>query len=381
MFSERIARLRSSLVREILAAAQNPGAISFAGGLPAPELFPAFDWPSVPDSAAQYGMSEGEPELREAVAEYVSAQGLQCTASQVLIVSGSQQGIDLAAKLFVDPGTPLLTEAPTYLAAIQAFELFGARIVGVPLGSAGVDARRLREAIHLANPRLAYLIPTFQNPTGTCYSAQTRREVAAVLDESATPLLEDDPYRELTFGEVDRTPICAHLKNAPWIYQGSFSKSFMPGVRVGYLVTSDDVFAHLLRLKQATDLHTNRPGQWLAHSWLVSAERAGLIEELRESYRVRRDAMNSALTKHLGRTATWDVPQGGLFFWLRLNEPCDTSPVLARTLARNVSFMPGEAFFPGDEPVHGYLRLNFSHATTEQMDEGLRVIADELAGC
>lgn len=380
MFSQRVTRLRSSLVREILAAAQRPGAISFAGGLPAPDVFPPFDWPSVPKSAAQYGMSEGEPELREAIADYVSAQGLKCSASQVLIVSGSQQSIDLVAKLFVDPGTPLITESPTYLAALQAFELFGARITGVPLGESGICGDALRATIRATRPRLAYLIPTFQNPAGTCYTDQARREVAAVLDESGTPLLEDDPYRELTFGDADRTPICAHLKDVPWIYQGSLSKSFMPGVRVGYLVASDDLFPHLLRLKQAADLHTNRPGQWLAHSWLVSADRDSYIGELRERYRAKRDAMNSALAGHFGDLATWDVPQGGLFFWLKLNEPRDTNPVLARTLARNVAFMPGEAFFPSDARVSGYLRMNFSHANPQQMDEGLGIIAEELAG-
>ena len=379
MFSERVTRLRSSLVREILAAAQKPGSISFAGGLPAPDAFPEFDWPSVPDAAAQYGMSEGEPELREAIAEYASAQGLACDASQVLVVSGSQQGIDLAAKLFVDPGTPLVTESPTYLAALQAFELFGARVTGLPLGPSGIDPQALRDTIAAENPRLAYLVPTFQNPAGTCYSADTRRAVAEVLDRLEVPLLEDDPYRELVYEPVDRTPICSHLKSAPWIYQGSFSKSFMPGVRVGYLVASADIYPHLLRLKQATDLHTNRPGQWLAHSWLVSAGREAYLGQLRETYRAKRDAMDIALSEHLGELATWDVPTGGLFFWARLREPIDTRPVLTRTLSRNVAFMPGEAFFPGDEPVHGRLRLNFSHATRAQMHEGLGVLAEELA--
>ena len=352
--------------------------ISFAGGLPAPDAFPAFDWPSVPQSAAQYGMSEGEPALREAIAEYVTSQGLACSASQVLVVSGSQQGIDLVAKLFVDPGTPLVTESPTYLAALQAFGLFGAHISGLPLNAGGIDPELLASTIAAERPSLAYLIPTFQNPAGTCYSAKTRQAVASVLDRLGVPLLEDDPYRELVYGDVDRTPICASLQRASWIYQGSFSKSFMPGVRVGYLVASDDLYPHLLRIKQATDLHTNRPGQWLAYSWLVSADRDDYLMELRERYRLKRDAMHIALASHLGDIAMWDVPPGGLFFWVKLSEPIDTNAVLARTLDRGVAFMPGEAFFAGTEPSHGYLRLNFSHATSEQMDAGLHILAEEL---
>jgi 2-aminoadipate transaminase len=378
MFSERVSRLTSSLVREILASAQRPGMISFAGGLPAPNAFPAFDWPSVPSSAAQYGMSEGEPELREAIATYVTAQGLPCTAEQILVVSGSQQGIDLVAKLFVDPGTPLVTESPTYLAALQAFGFFGARITGLPLTGTGVDSDALARAITEASPRLAYLIPTFQNPSGTCYSSEARRAVAAVLDEAGVPLLEDDPYRELVYGDVDRAPICSHLSRTSWVYQGSFSKAFMPGVRVGYLVASPDLYPHLLRIKQAADLHSNRPGQWLAQSWLCSAGRDDYLAELRERYRSKRDAMNVSLQEHFGDLASWDVPSGGLFFWVRLNDPLDTLPMLARMLERGVAFMPGEAFFPDAEPVHGHMRLNFSNATSEQMTRGLALLAEEI---
>lgn len=379
MFSERVSRLTSSLVRDILAAAQQPRMISFAGGLPDPEAMPEVDVAAVPPNARQYGTSEGEPELREAIAAYARGNGLACDATQVLIVSGSQQGIDLATKLFVDTGTRVLVESPTYLAALQAFRLFGAECVGVPLSAEGIDPRAFAAAARATKPAFAYLIPTFQNPSGTCYSAEVRDSVAATLDELRLPVLEDEPYRELAYGGVDRTPICSKLERAPWIYQGSFSKTFMPGARVGYLIASADLYPHLLHLKQAADLHTNRLGQHLALAWLTAHDNATTLRALRDRYADKRDAMQTALEKHFGDLAEWRRPDGGLFFWLRLREPLDTLALLPRTLARGVAFMPGEAFFPAEAPVHGYMRLNFSHASAEQLDEGLALLAEEVA--
>jgi 2-aminoadipate transaminase len=378
MFSERIDRLTSSLVRDILSATQRPGMISFAGGLPAPDELPVPDWSGVPAAAAQYGPSEGEPELREAIAAQALALGIDCDASRVLVVSGSQQGIDLMAKLFVDPGTPLITEAPTYLAALQAFELFGAECHGVALGPDGIDAERLRETARTTGARLAYLIPTFQNPSGTCYSADSRAAVARVADDLRLTIFEDDPYRELVYEPVDRTPICAHLRRTSWVYQGSFSKSFMPGIRVGYLIASPDLFPHLVRLKQAADLHTNRFGQWLAYRQLVSPDLPGRLEHLRTAYSAKRAAMDSALTEHFAGLAEWTSPPGGLFFWLRLRKDIDTRPLLPAMLDRGVAFMPGEVFFPATARATGYMRLNFSHASPEQMNAGLALLAEAV---
>lgn len=377
MFSERIERLTSSLVRDILSAAQSPDMISFAGGLPAPDELPAPDWSVVPRSAAQYGPSEGEPALRQAIARAARGLGIECDASQVLVLSGSQQGIDLAAKLFIDPGTPIITEAPTYLAALQAFELFGARCHGVPLGDAGIDADGLRLIARDTGARLAYLIPTFQNPSGTCYSPESRAAVARAADELGLVVFEDDPYRELVYEDVDRTPICARLEHASWIYQGSFSKSFMPGIRVGYVIASPDLVPHLVRLKQASDLHTNRFGQWLALAHLDSPDLPARFQHLRDTYSAKRDAMDAALRRHFAELADWNTPPGGLFFWLRLRERVDTRAMLSDMLDRGVAFMPGEVFFPATAPSAGFMRLNFSHATIEQMDSGLALLAEK----
>ena len=372
MFALRIQYLTSSIIREILAAAQKPGVISFAGGLPAAASFPEVDWSTLPESLKQYGMSEGEPELREAIAAEARAKGLKCEASQVLVLSGSQQGLDLVAKLFVDPDSSILVESPTYLAALQTFHLFQAQCQGVSLTEDGLDLSVLERQIRDHQPRMAYLIPSFQNPSGTCYSVKARQDVAAMLDQYGLPLIEDEPYCELDYDGVPKPPISSLLQRAPWVFQGSFSKILMPGLRIGYLIAHPSLMPYLVRLKQAADLHTNRPGQWLALEYMRSADKQQRLARLQDFYRERRDAFAAALQSEFADLADWQVPSGGLFFWLKLKKPRDTRPLLQPALAAGVAFMPGEAFFAEAEPPVGYLRLNFSHTEPELMVEGLR---------
>jgi len=370
-FSERITRLKSSLIREILAAAQRPEVMSFAGGLPAQAMLPKVEWQDLPLSMGQYGMSEGEPELREAIALEAQKLGVPCDASQVLIVSGSQQTLDLAAKLFIDPGTKVLVEAPTYLAALQPFQLFGADCLAVPQEADGPQLEALRAQL-AQKPAFGYLIPTFQNPSAVRYSEAKRDAVAALFDEYSVPLIEDEPYRELVFDGGSATPIVSRLRKASWIYTGTVSKTLLPGLRVGFLIATPDLYPMLLRLKQAADLHTNRIGQWQAMQWLGTEQYREHLAELRDFYRVRRDAMQVALLEHFADLADWQVPQGGLFFWLKLKQPLDTRTLLQPALAQNVAFMPGEPFFVDPEQNHGYLRLNFSHVAPERLGEGLQ---------
>lgn len=374
-FSERVSRLKSSLIREILAAAQRPEVMSFAGGLPAESMLPAVEWAEMPVSLGQYGMSEGEPALREALAAEARALGIDCQASQVLVVSGSQQTLDLAAKLYIDQGTEILVEGPTYLAALQIFQLFGAACLNVPVNAEGPDLAALRQRLEQHSPAFAYLIPTFQNPSGVRYSEERREAVAALLDEFGVTLVEDEPYRELTFDEGRARPIVARLRKSSWIYTGTVSKTLLPGLRVGYLIASPDLFPHLLRLKQAADLHTNRIGQWQALQWIGTQQYRDHLGVLRDFYRERRDAFEVALQTHFSDLAEWNTPQGGLFFWLTLKQPFDTRTLLDVALAQDVAFMPGEPFFADPEANHGYLRLNFSHIDPSRLDEGLRRLA------
>ena len=374
-FSERVSRLKSSLIREILAAAQRPEVMSFAGGLPAEAMLPKVEWADMPLALGQYGMSEGEPALREALAAQARALGLECTASQVLVVSGSQQTLDLAAKLYIDKGTEILLEAPTYLAALQIFQLFGADCLTVPQEADGPNLAQLRSRLEQHRPAFIYLIPTFQNPSAVRYSEAKRAAVAALLDEFGVTLIEDEPYRELTFDGGSAKPIAGRLQKASWIYTGTVSKTLLPGLRVGYLIASPDLFPHLLKLKQSADLHTNRIGQWQALQWIGSEKYQQHLSDLRGFYRQRRDAFQSALETHFSDLAHWNMPQGGLFFWLTLKQPLDTRTLLNEALANDVAFMPGEPFFPEPDKNLGHLRLNFSHIDPARLDEGLKRLA------
>lgn len=374
-FSERVSRLKSSLIREILAAAQRPEVMSFAGGLPAEAMLPKVEWVDMPLALGQYGMSEGEPALREALAAEARALGLECAAGQVLVVSGSQQTLDLAAKLYIDKGTEILLEAPTYLAALQIFQLFGADCLTVPQEADGPNLAQLRHRLEQHRPAFIYLIPTFQNPSAVRYSEAKRAAVAALLDEFGVTLIEDEPYRELTFDGGSAKPIAGRLQKASWIYTGTVSKTLLPGLRVGYLIASPDLFPHLLKLKQSADLHTNRIGQWQALQWIGTEKYQQHLSELRGFYRQRRDVFQAALERHFSDLADWNMPQGGLFFWLTLKQPLDTRTLLNEALANDVAFMPGEPFFPDPDKHHGHLRLNFSHIYPARLDEGLKRLA------
>ncbi len=366
--SLRIPDLVASPIREILAVIDRPGMISFAGGLPAVETFPAFDLTNLAPHQLQYGSSEGEFALRAQVAEELSTRGLQVTAEQVLILSGSQQGIDLVAKLFIDRNTLVAVESPTYLAALQVFRFFGARFQTL-------DPESPQQALRAAPP-VVYVNPTFQNPTGNCYSQAARAALAIGCDAAEVPLFEDDPYRELAFDPCDRTPICAHLERASWIYQSSFSKSLAPGLRLGYLACSLDLLAYLTRLKQAADLHSNRISQALVLQALQDSQREARVAGLRNFYRARRDAFETSLQCHFHRLASWQRPPGGLFFWLKFADSfVDTQLLLKDALAQNVAFMPGEPFFPDPTQSYASMRLNFSHAAPEVAERGLATLA------
>jgi len=375
MFSERINRLQGSLVREILAVANQPDMISFAGGLPAPEAMPKLDFNGLPDNLSQYGPSEGEAWLREAIAAEMSKNGVPAKAENILVLTGSQQGLDLAAKLFVDEGTPVLVEAPTFLAAVQCFSFFGAKFVEVGLTPQGIDVDELERKLETEKPRFAYLIPSFQNPSGVCYDEATRARVAALFDKHNVVLLEDEPYRELVYDKCDRDTICGRLKSAPWIHFGTFSKTAIPGLRVAYLACDSRLMPHLYKLKQAADLHTNRQGQWAMHKLLTSAEYPAHIAKLREFYHQKRDLMAQALDKHFHDLADWTIPPGGLFFWLKLKANVDSYDLLKPALERKVAFMPGKPFYANPR-VSNEMRLNFSHASPDKIEEGVRILAE-----
>jgi 2-aminoadipate transaminase len=370
VLSQRVRNLTASPIRAMLEASQRPDMISFAGGLPDPQSFEDIDLAVPPAELLQYGPTEGEPALRRRIAGDLAALGLDCPAERVLVLSGSQQGIDLAAKLFVDPGAPVAVESPAYLAALQVFRFFGADLQ--PLDRAAPGAGWGKGSA----PRLAYVTPTFQNPTGGCWTLEERRALAEACESAGVTLFEDDPYRDLAYDPCERRPIASLVRRASWIYQGSFSKTVAPGLRLGFLAASEDLYPHLYRLKQAADLHANRLSQWIVLRHLEDAARPARLRRVVGRYKAKRDAFAAALERHVSGLADWDVPPGGLFFWLRLRHGVDTAALVAQAMARNVLFTPGEPFMI--RPGSPALRLNFSHASEADAERGLAVLGELL---
>ena len=337
--------------------------VSFAGGPPAPHIRPGWSAPG-PPALPLHGPRAAEPELRAAVSDNLRALGVDAPPERVMVLSGSQQGIDLTAKLFVDAGTTVAVEYPTYLAALQVLRFYGAEFVDISAPDVG-------------RASLGYVVPTFANPTGACLSDAERDRLAETCLRAGTVLFEDDPYRELAYEPCDRTPVVARMGGGTWIYQGSFSKTFAPGLRLGYLAASADLFDQLVAIKQATDLHSSRLSQRIVYDAITGPDWSQRLEQLVTFYRGRRDIFDEYLRRHFRDLATWDTPQGGLFFWLRLRRPIDTRTLLSEAIENGVAFMPGEEFSPGRADV-GTMRLNFSHASPEDTERGLQTLAERV---
>ena len=388
--ASRTQHLRPSAIREILKVADSPEVISFAGGLPAPELFPveaiaeatAAVLATSGSSALQYGLSEGHLPLRRWICEHLAQQvGLQATPEQVLIVNGSQQGLDLLAKVLIDPGDVILTENPAYLGAVHAFRAYQARVVGLSSDTDGLLPEALAAWLKTSpvKPKLLYLTPNFQNPTGTCLSHSRRESVVAIAAQHGVPVLEDDPYGRLRFAG-NSGPALATLPGAgTCLYLGTFSKILAPGLRVAWLVTPERGFHDtLVTAKQAADLHTSTFTQRVIFE---TVRQAGLLENhiarLVQAYGARRDAMLSALQRHFPAGCTWTRPDGGLFLWVTVPDRVDTEELLPLALAQKVAYVPGAPFWV-DRAIRNTLRLNFSNANEAAIEEGLRRLGATL---
>lgn len=393
-FSARSAGQTSSAIREILKVTEEPSIISFAGGLPAPELFPAADLAACADAvltsdgaaALQYGTTEGYRPLRDWVSGYLDREvGLAAGPDQLVITAGSQQGLDLVAKILLDPGDVVLTENPAYLGALQAFRSYEARIVGLPTDEEGMDpsalADYLRTGAEGSRPKLLYLVTNFQNPTGLTTTERRRRELARVAAEFDLAVLEDDPYGALRF-EGDRLRPLASLPEAGHaLYLGTASKMLAPGLRVAWLAARDpQVRERIVVAKQACDLHTSSLTQRLVEHYVRAPERLEAhLTRLRSVYRERRNVMVAALRRWLPEGCEWTQPEGGLFLWVRLPGGADASELLPRALARKVAFVPGAPFWIGQADA-STLRLNFSNANPERIEEGIRRLGEALRG-
>jgi 2-aminoadipate transaminase len=382
-FAQRMTQLRPSTIREILKVTAQPEVISFAGGLPAPELFPVEAVRAAADqvlrtagaAALQYGPSEGFRPLREWIAAEMGRRGIQATADDVLITVGSQQGLDLVAKMLLNPGDVVLTENPTYLAAIQAFQTMEARFVPVATDNEGLIPDALPELIRTHRPKLLYTIPNFQNPTGVTLAANRRTAVAKIAAQHGLRVLEDDPYGRLRYRGADLLPIKHWDEAGRVLYASTFSKTIAPGLRLGWLIAPPEIFSRLLILKQAADLHTSMFDQSVAHAYLTANDQETHLGAIRRAYGERFAFMDACLREYLPDGYTWTKPDGGMFLWITGPAELDSSELLRRAVARKVAFVPGRDFFAG-EGGKNHLRLNFSNSTPARIREGVSRLAE-----
>ncbi len=368
-------RLPGSPIREILSVSQQPGMISFAGGLPDVAVMPEMPVLESYASVSQYGTSDGEAILKQQLVKWISEEGLSCTEDQVLITSGSQQGLDLAARLLVDPGSEVIVEDPTYLAMLQVLRGLGADLVPFSLGEEGVDLAGLETLLKTRKPSMIYLIPTFQNPTGYCYTEQERIAVAEMIDRYQVTLVEDDPYRVLNYDNAFTRPICHYLKKAPWLYMGSCSKMLWPGLRTGFVIAHPSLYPWIHRAKQATDLHSNRLGQVIIGQYLKDGKLPEHVAKLKVHYQAKRDHMQQLLKQYLPDTIRWQLPAGGMFFWLTLEQ--DTRALLQEGIEAGVVVLPGTPFAV-EKSADNTLRLSFSQMSPKDMEEGIQRLAKVL---
>ena len=380
-FAARIQGAKRSFIREILKVTANPEVISFAGGLPNPATFPVKELSAAATrvlaedgaSALQYSTTEGYPPLRQWIAaRYAKRKGITVDPDDILITTGSQQALDLAAKVFLDAGDPLVLEKPGYLGAIQAFALFRPGWRPTPLEEDGPDLEVLKR--HLDGAKLFYAVTSFQNPSGLSYSRAKREAVARLLDESGAFFLEDDPYGELRFAGEDLPPVYAWRKERS-VLLGTFSKIAAPGFRLGWMVAQGDIKERLVIAKQASDLHTGSLDQMVVHRFLADNDFEAHIARSREIYRTQCEAMQAACAEYLPAEVQVTRPEGGMFLWAEMPAGINAVELLEKAVACKVAFVPGEAFYV-DGTGGNTLRLNFSNSDPERIREGMRRLGE-----
>jgi 2-aminoadipate transaminase len=383
--ARRAHRLNPSTIREILKLTERPGIVSLAGGLPSSDTFPVAAMAEAtarvlreqPREALQYAASEGYGPLRDWVAGELSTLGLRVDAAQVLITSGSQQGLDLVGKVLLDPGSRVAVESPTYLGALQAFAPYECEALPVPCDDEGPLPEALDAA---AGARFLYLLPNFQNPSGRCIGEARRQALAEALARIGLPLVEDNPYGDLWFDAAPPAPVSARLGDGA-VYLGSFSKVLAPGLRLGYVVAPKALFPKILQAKQAADLHTPGFNQRVVHEVVKDGFLHGHVAAIRQRYRMHRDAMQAALQRHLPPGCRWVLPRGGMFFWIELPSGTDATALLPRAVQAGMAYVPGETFFapvPGQPPRTNTLRLSFVTVPPAQIEHGVAALAQVL---
>lgn len=393
-YAQRTQGMRSSAVRELLKLTEQPDIISFAGGLPAPEVFPVAEFQEACKNvlseygpkALQYSTTEGYKPLREMIARHTCRYGIDVGPDNILITTGSQQALDLIGKVFINPGDHVLVESPTYLGALQAWNSYQAEYVTVPMDDDGLQTDKLEDALRVS-PKFIYALPNFQNPAGITLSFERRQKLIELADHYGVPIVEDDPYGQLRYEGKHLLPLVVldnHFQgnggirySGNVIYLSTFSKTLAPGLRLGWIVAPVEVIEKFVMAKQGIDLHTSSFNQMVAYE----VARGGFLDKhvqvIRKVYGERRNAMLEALDEYFPAEVKWTKPQGGLFLWVTLPNHLSADTVLRQAIERKVAFVPGTSFY-ADGSGKNTLRLNFSYVTPERINEGIKRLAAVL---
>ncbi|MBA3058251.1 MAG: PLP-dependent aminotransferase family protein [Gammaproteobacteria bacterium] len=393
-FADRLKNVETSAIRELFKLLGKPGIISFAGGFPDPALFDAQGIAQAaqavlstnPGPVLQYGATEGYQPLREGISSFMAAKGSHVEPDGLIVTTGSQQALDLIGKTLISPGDKVIVEAPTFLATIQCFRLYGAHIIGAPIDADGVDVDKLEALIEEHKPKLVYLIPTFGNPSGATLSLVRRQRILEIAARTQTLVVEDDPYGELYFDQPPPPSLLALSDAVPgsrdWLaHCGSFSKILSPGLRVGWLIAPPALLANATMCKQFSDAHTSNLTQAICAQYLGMNRLDGTLAVVRKTYFERARVMAESLRRDLGDAIAFNQPQGGMFFWARLTgssgKTAQASDFAKRAIDQGVAFVPGAPFFAHD-PDLSTLRLSFATADVAKIEEGIGRLARAL---
>jgi len=383
--ARRTERMTSSIIRETLKLMCTPGLISLAGGMPAPELFPVREFMEAcrfvlendAVQALQYGVTEGYPPLKQYLVDKMQRYGVPAEEENVLIVNGSQQALDLIGKVFLDPGDTVLTDGPTYLGALQAWQAYEARFVTVPLDENGTRVDLIEDILQRAPVKFIYCLPNFHNPAGVTMSLERRRALVDLAARYGIFIVEDDPYGELRFEGEDITPLVVlHKENT--IYLSTFSKTLAPGIRLGWISAPARVIGRLVQAKQGADLHTSTFLQMLVNDICQRGFLRQHVRRIRQTYQERCGVMLEAIERHFPPGVDWTRPQGGLFLWVVLPQGADSMALMQAAREQKVAFIPGTAFYPDPQDGRNALRLTFSNSSPEMIEEGIKRLGRAL---
>ena len=383
-YAERTQAMTSSVIRDLLKITQQPDVISFAGGMPAPEIFPvrefkeacAYILEHAGNQALQYGPTDGYPPLKEFLVEKMQKYGVSAEMENVFLTNGSQQALDLVGKVLINRGDVIVTEEPTYLGALQAWASYGPRYVTVPLDDNGMQVDELEAVLKREKAKFIYVLPNFHNPASVTMTEERRVRLVEIAGEYGVPIIEDDPYGELRFEGEDLTPIIT-LHKEDVIYLSTFSKTLAPGIRLGWVTAPGRVIDRLILAKQGADLHTSTFIQMVVDDICQRGILKRHVRLIRSVYQERRDTMLAAMEEHFPEGVTWTRPQGGMFLWVKLPEHVDASELMKAALKEKVAFVPGTPFYPNGGGKNA-MRLNYSNAQPDKIKEGIKRLGRAL---